>query len=102
MLCCSWKNRVKARDWYDLVWYCARHPELHLEHLEQRMRQSGHWSGVKNLDPHGFQELITTAINQLDVDQARREVLPFVQNPEALDIWSHEFFLDVVRRIHCN
>ena len=44
LLCRRWKNRVKERDWYDLVWYCARYPQLHLAHLEQRMRQSGHWS----------------------------------------------------------
>jgi hypothetical protein len=35
------------------------------------------------------------------VEQARGEVLPFVRNPEALDLWSREFFLDVVRRVRC-
>jgi hypothetical protein len=99
VLCRRWKNRVKGRDWYDLVWYCARHPELHLAHLEERMRQSGHWEGAKALAPGDFQELVTEAIGRLDVDQARREVLPFVRNPEALEVWSREFFLDVVRRI---
>jgi len=102
VLCRRWKNRVKGRDWYDLVWYCARHPELHLEHLEQRMRQSGHWEGMRNLGPDDLQKLLTETVNQLDVDQARREVLPFVKNPETLAIWSREFFLDVVRRIRCN
>ena len=28
ILCRGWKNRVKGRDWYDLVWYAAYHPEL--------------------------------------------------------------------------
>ncbi len=101
VLCRRWKNRVKGRDWYDLVWYCAHHPELHLAHLEQRMRQSGHWSGPKSLGPDSFQELLTEVINRLDVEQARREVLPFVKTPEALQVWSREFFLDVVRRIRC-
>ncbi len=42
VLCRRWKTRVKGRDWYDLVWYAAYHPQLHLGHLEQRMIQSGH------------------------------------------------------------
>jgi len=42
VLCRRWKSRVKGRDWYDLVWYSAHHPQLHLGHLEQRMIQSGH------------------------------------------------------------
>ena len=45
VLCRGWKSRVKGRDWYDLVWFAAYHPELHLAHLEQRMRQTGHWRG---------------------------------------------------------
>ncbi len=101
LLCRRWKNRVKGRDWYDLVWYCANHPKLHLTHLEQRMRQSGHWEGKQNLTPEDFQRLVATAINELNVEQARREVLPFVRNPDALTVWSGEFFLDITRRIHC-
>jgi len=99
VLCRRWKNRVKGRDWYDLIWYCAHHPELHLAHLEQRMRQSGHWSGTASFGPDSFHELLAGSIGRLDVDQARGEVLPFVRNPEALAVWSREFFLDVARRI---
>lgn len=42
VLCREWKSRVKGRDWYDLVWFAAYHPELHVAHLEQRMRQTEH------------------------------------------------------------
>ena len=99
ILCRKWKSRVKGRDWYDLVWYAANHPELHLEHLEQRMRQTGHWKGNDPLTQEKFQELLGNTINKLDVKQARREVEPFVKSPENLSIWSHEFFLDVATRI---
>ncbi|GAB4181203.1 MAG: nucleotidyl transferase AbiEii/AbiGii toxin family protein [Geothermobacteraceae bacterium] len=101
VLCRRWKNRVKGRDWYDLVWYCAHHPELHVGHLEQRMRQSGHWSGPESLGPDTVRELLAESIGRLDVEQARIEVLPFVRNPDALTVWSREFFLDVITRIRC-
>ncbi len=99
ILCRTWKTRVKGRDWYDLVWYAANHPELHLGHLEERMRQTGHWKGGEPLTPERFRELLRTTINKLDVKQARREVEPFVKNPENFSIWSREFFLDVATRI---
>jgi hypothetical protein len=38
-------------------------------------------------------------VDKLDVNQARGEVEPFVKNPDALEVWSGEFFRDVVRRI---
>lgn len=99
ILCRRWKTRVKGRDWYDLVWYAANHPELHLDHLEQRMSQTGHWKGDKPLTSESLKELLIKAINKLDVDQARKEVELFVKKPQDLSIWSREFFLDVATRI---
>lgn len=94
-----WKNRVKGRDWYDFVWYAANHPRLNLAHLEHRMRQTGHWKGDRSLSAPEFSELLNDAIDRLDVDQARRDVAPFVKDRLVLDIWSHEFFRDVAGRI---
>ncbi|RII29583.1 MAG: hypothetical protein CXR30_11905 [Geobacter sp.] len=94
-----WNNRVKGRDWYDLVWYAAHNPHLNLYHLEQRMRQTGQWSGDARLTRIQFDELMHSAIDRLDLDQARQDVAPFVKDQHALAIWSREFFRDVASRI---
>jgi hypothetical protein len=94
-----WQNRVKGRDWYDFIWYAANHPQLNLAHLEQRMRQTGHWNGEQSLSPAAFTDLLFAAIDQLDVSQARRDVAPFVKDQRMLTIWSHDFFRDVASRI---
>ncbi|KAF0217878.1 MAG: hypothetical protein FD174_3141 [Geobacteraceae bacterium] len=99
VLCRKWKNRVKGRDWYDLVWYAANHPQMNLIHLEQRMRQSGHWKGDESLSLQSFTRLLNERIENLDVDQARRDVAPFVKNRDYLAIWSRDFFRDVASRI---
>jgi len=99
VLCRAWKSRVKGRDWYDLVWYAANHPRLHLAHLEQRMIQSGHLKKTQHLDRERFMDIASKTVEGLDVNQARREVEPFVREPETLTVWSREFFRDVIRRI---
>ena len=99
LLCRRWNNRVKGRDWYDLIWYATHHPQLNLAHLEQRMRQTGHWSGSAELNSREFQELMLAAIEQLDIQQARQDVSPFIKDQQALAIWSPEFFRDLVSRI---
>ncbi len=99
ILCRQWKSRIKGRDWYDLVWFAANHPGLHLAHLEQRMRQSGHYKDVEPLSAAVFHAMLANKIETLSVEQARREVEPFVQHPEALEVWSRDFFKDVARRI---
>ncbi|HMP72312.1 MAG TPA: nucleotidyl transferase AbiEii/AbiGii toxin family protein [Kiritimatiellia bacterium] len=99
ILCRRWKNRVKGRDWYDLVWYLARHPQLRLHHLEQRMRQSGDWTGPAPLDQSTLITKLTHTIQSLDVEQARREVSRFVRDQASLDVWSTDFFLQIIDRI---
>jgi hypothetical protein len=99
ILCRKWKSRVKGRDWYDFVWYAANHPELHVFHLEQRMRQTGHWADDSPLTPEKCMGRLEKVIRGMDVNQARREVEPFVKRPEDLSIWSRDFFLDVASRI---
>ena len=99
VLCREWKSRVKGRDWYDLVWFAAYHPELHLAHLEQRMRQTGHWTVSASLTEADVRDLLTKRIDKVDIDQIRREVEPFVKDAAALAIWSKEFFLDVASRL---
>ena len=99
VLCRKWKNRVKGRDWYELVWYAANHPKLHVNHLEQRMIQSGDLKKDEKIDREKFFALAMDAVENVDVDQARKEVEPFVKNPDALKVWSKEFFRDVASRI---
>ncbi|MBN1224748.1 MAG: nucleotidyl transferase AbiEii/AbiGii toxin family protein [Candidatus Aminicenantes bacterium] len=99
VLCRGWKSRIKGRGWYDFVWFAANHPELHLFHLEQRMRQTGHWKGLSTFTYGDFHDKLSQRIGQINIEQAARDVEPFVKNTESLALWSKEFFLDVASRI---
>ena len=97
----KWKNRVKGRDWYDFIWYAANHPELHLAHLEQRMRQTGHWNAGGPLTEAAFRELLADAIDRLNLEQAKKDVFPFLKDPRVLEIWSADFFRAVAAQLNC-
>lgn len=99
ILCRQWKNRVKGRDWYDLVWYVANYPQLHLAHLEERMWQSGHLQKEEHLDKNALADLLGAAVEKLDIEQAKRDVLPFIADTEMLNVWSKNFFRDICLRI---
>ncbi len=99
VLCRKWKTRVKGRDWYDLVWYVGRHPNVHLSHLESRMRQSGDYDDRAPLTMDRLQALLHNAIDGLNVEHARQEVAPFIRDQRALEVWSRDFFRQIVKRI---
>jgi hypothetical protein len=99
ILCRKWQRRVKGRDWYDLVWYAGRHPQVRLGHLEARLRQSGDYADATPLTKERMVGLLGQAVDQLDVDQARDDMVRFVRDRRSLDIWSRDFFYEVIGRL---
>ena len=97
----QWKTRIKGRDWYDFVWFAANHPQLHLAHLEERMRQTGHWPEKSPLAPKNLHKILYEKIENLNVSKALREVEVYVKNRDSLEVWSKEFFHSVADRIQC-
>lgn len=97
-----WKTRVKGRDWFDFEWYVQRNVSLHLKHFEVRALESGDWvddKGSMTLDD--LCNLINQKIEILDFGMAREDALRFVPPADAhrLEIWSADYFKELVNRI---
>jgi len=72
---------------------------LHLEHLGERARQSGHWPEDQTFGPESLQELLSDRIARLDVDNARHDIERFLSDPMQLEMWSQVYFQDLAQRI---
>jgi predicted nucleotidyltransferase component of viral defense system len=95
----QWQQRVKGRDWFDLEWYVRRGIPLHLDHLAERARQSGHWPEDQAFTAGTLQKLLTDRINNLDVSQARRDIERFITDPRPLEIWTRQYFKQIGQKI---
>ncbi len=99
VLCRGWKARVKGRDWYDLVWYVGRGVPLDLKHLEERMRQTGHYSAGASLDAATFRQLLAEKIHGLDIARARADIGRFITRSESTEVWAADFFHSIAAKI---
>lgn len=95
LLCRSWQNRVKGRDFYDYVWYLSRRTPVNLPHLVARLRQTGHLGENDTLDRDQLVAMLQTRFRQVDFQQARQDVQTFLTNPESLNLWSSDFFTTI-------
>ncbi|HED37077.1 MAG TPA: nucleotidyl transferase AbiEii/AbiGii toxin family protein [Ignavibacteria bacterium] len=102
MLFRKWKNRVKGRDWYDFAWFVRMGIPLELKHLYSRMVQSQKYDKRNKFRREDLMELFTFAINNLDVEKAKRDVLPFIKNSNELDIWSQDYFKQLFEKMIIN
>ena len=84
----NWKTRIKGRDWYDFEWYIRHNIPLHFAHLQERIRE---FNG-QEVTRDEFMHLLRERLANANISQAKEDVLPFVNNPSELDIWSNEYF----------
>jgi len=99
ILCRQWKHRVKGRDFYDFVWYLGKGTPVHFTHLQKRMKQTGHWPGDEILDEAGLKTRLRQRFEEVDFDQAKSDVLPFLKDADAVALWSGEFFTSLLDRL---
>lgn len=98
LLCRSWQNRVKGRDWYDLVWYIGRKTPVHLKHLECRMKQSKHLKrGI--LTKKLLRQMLEEKINTINFEQAKKDVEKLLKDSSPLMLWSKEYFKTICQEI---
>ena len=87
----TWKNRVKGRDWYDFEWYVRHNIPIDFTHLAERVLQFNN----EVIEQDMFIIKLKEKLSSADINQVKKDVLPFVRNPKDLDIWSNDYFLQL-------
>ena len=99
VICRAWKNRIKGRDLYDYVFYLSRQTPVNLKHLNARLVDSGFEGAREDLALSEIKEILSRRFASIDYDQAKTDVLPFIRNPAALNVWSEAFFRSITENL---
>ncbi len=87
----AWKSRIKGRDWYDFEWYVRNGVPLDWNHLHERILQ---FNG-QEMTLDAFKSALRDRLGSADISRVKEDVLPFLNNPGELDIWSNEYFMQL-------
>jgi predicted nucleotidyltransferase component of viral defense system len=85
-------TRIKGRDLYDYVWFITKDVPLHIQHLEDRMKQTNHISKEMRLTSADIYKLLLDKFALIDYKQAKEDVMPFIKNSDKIQLWSESFF----------
>jgi predicted nucleotidyltransferase component of viral defense system len=99
VICRSWKSRVKGRDLYDYIFYLAKQAKVNLPHLRARLEDSEVLSKDEPFSMEKLVEMLNRRFDTIDFEQAKQDVLPFITNPDKLDLWSKDFFIDITKNL---
>ena len=96
ILCREYKNRIKGRDYYDYLFYCAKGTKINLEYLENKLKNSNKISSDTKLDLPLLKKMLQERFACVDYNLARKDVSSFITDQESLSLWSKELFLSTL------
>ena len=94
----KWKNRVKGRDWYDLEFYIKKSISLDITHFLARAKDTNDWQ-EDTITQDQIIKLLHSKIDNVDFKSMKEDVIRFIKNDEALNIWTPQYFKDLVDKM---
>lgn len=94
----KWKNRVKGRDWYDLEWYIKKDISLDVNHLLARAKDTKDWK-EDSISKEQVIALLERKIESVSSSSITEDVVRFIKNEDALNIWGPEYFKDLISKM---
>ena len=100
ILCRGWKTRTKGRDLYDYIFFLANDTKVNLNLLKNKLIESNVIDSNEILDISKVKELLINKFNEIDYNDAKEDVKPFIKNVDSLNIWSKEFFISITNNLN--
>ena len=100
ILCRNWKIRVKGRDLYDYVFFLANHTSVNLELIKNKLIASNYIDPNSLFDISMLKKLLIAKFSMIDYKEAKEDVLPFINDPQSLNLWNQDFFCEITEDLH--
>ncbi|MCM5663637.1 nucleotidyl transferase AbiEii/AbiGii toxin family protein [Galbibacter mesophilus] len=94
----KWKNRVKGRDWYDLEWYIKKGIPLDMQHFLARAKDTNDWQ-EDSITQEQIITLLDRKIESVSFDNIKEDVIRFIKDDDALNIWSPKYFKELAHKL---
>lgn len=93
----KWKTRIKGRDFYDVQWYLARGIPIKKSYLEEKMKDSGALN--EPLTEKLLIELFEKRVESINWEQAKIDVIGFLKDKNQVNLWSVQFFKNIIKNV---
>lgn len=99
ILCRSWKTRTKGRDLYDYIFFLADNTSVNIELIRNKLIDSKYIESNSKFDIKVLKELLINKFKEIDYNEAKEDVIPFIKDVDNLKIWSKEFFISITEKL---
>ena len=99
ILCRKWNLRTKGRDLYDYVFFLSLNTKVNIDLVKNKLIESKYIKESDSFNIDILRELLKEKFKEINYDNAREDVKPFIKNISSLDLWSKEFFISITDKL---
>lgn len=100
ILCRNWHLRTKGRDLYDYIFHLTNNTKINLKNLESKLKESNFISEDEILTLDKVKSFLKDKFSEINYEDAKKDVLPFIKNASKLNLWSKEFFINITDNLN--
>lgn len=99
VLCRSYKNHVKGRDYYDFLYYVKTNTKPNLNYLRNKLIESNKIDENDAFDMNVLKKMLKERFETVNYDQIKEDMIKFTYSNDDLSYICKELFLDLVERL---
>lgn len=100
ILCRGWNNRVKGRDLYDYIFFLSLETKVNIELIKNKLIESNYIEKNSPFNIEILKRLLINKFNEINYDEAKEDIKPFIKDIDSLNIWSKELFIKITEKIN--
>lgn len=99
ILCRTYKNNVKGRDYYDFLFFIRKRVKPNLEFLKYKLIETGKLTINDEFNTDIVKQMLINKIKTVDFAQIKNDAQKFIFKNENLDYFSRELFIDMIQKL---
>ena len=99
-MCRNWNYRTKGRDLYDYIFYLSKNISVNLELVKEKLIDSEVLKRSDNFDINDLKEMLTNKFNEINYNDAKEDVIAFIEDKDSLNLWTKEFFIEITKNLN--
>jgi len=99
ILCRTYNNTVKGRDYYDLLFYISKKIKPNMPYLKNKLLETGKIKSDDKFDIPILKTMLKEKIESVNFEEVKKDAMRFVFNNEDLSFYSKDLFLQMIDKI---
>ena len=99
ILCRNWNYRTKGRDLYDYIFYLSKNIKVNLNLVKEKLIKSNVINKNDEFNIDILKALLNKKFSQINYNDAKEDVLVFIEDKDSLNLWSENFFKEITNSL---